>query len=190
MDNLKSAKYLGGIGLILTFLGFIPYLGWLLPLVGWIMVALALNQVGKTVKDGSILTNFIIALVIGIVGGVVVLISGATAVLPFVTGSPEAMGKGLSAALIVAAIVAYAMVVAHGYFYAKSFRSTGAGLRINLFTTGANLYFWGSLLTVVLGLGFILMLIAEIVLIVAFFSLPETLAATPESPSSSPGIIS
>ena len=41
--DIRNAKLMGGIGAILELVGgFIPYLGWVLPLAGLVLVLLAL----------------------------------------------------------------------------------------------------------------------------------------------------
>ncbi len=73
-------------------------------------------------------------------------------------------------------------------FLRKSYEKIATHLNVNMFRTAALLYLIGAALVIVFGLGFILLFVAQILLIVAFFSIPDQMpmaqpAAQPASPS-------
>ena len=59
-----------------------------------------------------------------------------------------------------------------GVFLRKSFNAIASGLSVKMFRTAALLYFLGAILTVVI-VGFLLIFVASILQVVAFFSIPE-----------------
>ncbi|MGB9896215.1 MAG: DUF996 domain-containing protein, partial [Thermoproteota archaeon] len=82
MNELKDAKLYGGIGSILSsFGGFVPLIGSLLSIAGFILEVLAVNKISRAVNDRDIFRNYIVALVVGIIGVVVAMIFGAVILL-------------------------------------------------------------------------------------------------------------
>jgi uncharacterized membrane protein len=80
--------------------------------------------------------------------------------------------------LIAGLAVVWILAIIGSFFLWKSFRTIGEKLNIGLFGTAALIYFIGSILTVIL-VGFFLDFIAQILFIVAFFSMKEQVQQTP-----------
>jgi uncharacterized membrane protein len=189
LGSLAQAKILGGVGSILTILTVVPQVGWVLGIVGFVLVLIAVKYISDAVADKSIFNNYIIAFVLVIVG----LIVGAVTLLVSVFSlfdipnliaggtppqfeDPSFIFKIIQTVMIPLALVwVFGMVSA--VFLRKSFNSVASRLNISLFSTAALLNLIGSVLTIVL-IGFIIMLVADIIEIVAFFSIPEQ---TPQS---------
>ena len=62
-------------------------------------------------------------------------------------------------------------------FLRRSYERIGVRLNVNMFQTTGLVYLIGAALTIVL-VGFLILLIAEILQIVAFFSIPEQLPSS------------
>src|SRR2546425_365558 len=71
MASLSQAKTLGGVGSILVLLGAIPNIGFVLAIVGFILILIAVKNVSESVNEPAILNDMIIAVVLAIIGIVV-----------------------------------------------------------------------------------------------------------------------
>jgi uncharacterized membrane protein len=192
MTLLSQAKTLGGVGSILLLLTITPSVGFVLGIVGLVLILVALKYVSDAVSDKSIFNNAIIAVVLAIVGIVV-----ATAVvisylfsyiglrilssLP-VTFSSVGLPPGgllpLLSTIIIALAAVWIFYLVSAIFLRHSFSSVSTKLNVDMFQTAALIYLIGAALTIIL-VGFILVFVAEILFVVAFFSIPETI--TPQS---------
>jgi uncharacterized membrane protein len=181
MAPLSQAKMLGGLGSILTLLLFVPYnVGAVLVIVGWILIIVALKNISDTVQEGSIFSNALISAILAIVGTVAFAIVVASAILGFIglggvptTGSLPTSGFiGLVTGIVAGLLVVWVLAVFSSFFLWRSFKTVSARLNMGLFRTGALIYFIGSILTIIL-VGFLLTFVAQIIFVIAFFSLPD-----------------
>ena len=183
MGTLSQAKTYGGVGSILILLGFIPTVGWVLAIVGFILTLIAIKYIADSVQDQSIFQNALIAVVISIIGvavaGIIVAASifrlmgiRASLVAARTTGTVPTGFFGVIGAVIGGLIVTWILLVIAAYFLRKSYNSTSTKLNVSMFHTAALIYFIGAILTIII-VGFLLILIAQILLIVAFFSIPD-----------------
>lgn len=167
MGRLSDAKVLGGIGSVLEL---IP----LLSIVGYVLVLISVKLVSDEVHDSSIFADMIIAVAAGIVGvaagGFILIFSGIFAVFT----------AGLSAFLGVFAILAVVWIalIVSSIFVRRAYDKMATKLNVGTFRTAGTLYFVGALLTIVL-VGFLILLVAYIVQIIAFFSIQEGQQASP-----------
>jgi uncharacterized membrane protein len=183
MASLSQAKTLGGLGSILTLLLFVPYnVGAVLVIVGWILIIVALKNISDTVQEGSIFSNALISAILAIVGTVAFAIVVASAILGFIglggvpaTGSVPTPGFiGLITGVVAGLLVVWVLAVVSSYFLWRSFKTVAARLNMGLFRTGALIYLIGAILTIIL-VGFVLTFVAQIIFVIAFFSLPDNL---------------
>jgi uncharacterized membrane protein len=162
LPKLGEAKTLGGIGSILLL---IPGVN----IVGYILVLIAGKYLSDELMDRSIFNDMLYAVITGIIGvaaGVVVLLTGAaTAFLTF----------GLSAILgaVAGLAVLWIFLIISAVFLRRAFNTMAARLNINSFKTAGTLYFVGALLTIIF-VGLIILFVAYIFQIIAFFSIQET----------------
>lgn len=203
MPQLSQAKTLGGIGSIFMLLFFVPAVGWLLAIVGAIMVLVAIKYISEIVQDGSIFNNTLLAVVLGIVGlvvGVVVILGTVLATFGlgtisswFSTGLPGAAGaptvpSGGFFDLIVGALAGLAIIwvllLVSAIFLRRSYSSMSQKLGVGMFGTTGLMYLIGAALTIIV-VGVILIFVAQILNIVAFFSIPDQLPSqpTPQQPT-------
>lgn len=185
MRTLRDAKNYGGVGAILILLGtFIPFVGIVVGIAGFILVLLAVKYISEAVGDRSVYDNMLYFVIVAIIGFVVAVLFVFTALLPI-------LGPGFTAptsfditdplaifaivTILIGLAIAWILSIVAAVFLRKSFRSISAHLGVGLFGTTALLYFIGAILLIV-GVGFILIFVAEILMIVAFFSIPEQAA--------------
>jgi uncharacterized membrane protein len=183
MASLNQAKTLGGVGSILVLLGAIPNVGFILAIVGFILILVAVKNVSETVNEPAIFNDMIIAVLLAIVGLVVFGVIVVAAIFSFFnfsqfgTVTPGMVPPGVLGAiglLIVGLVVVWVFYLVSAIFIRKSYDRIGLRLNVNMFQTTGLLYLIGAALTIVL-VGLLIILIAEILQIVAFFSIPDQL---------------
>jgi uncharacterized membrane protein len=172
--SLGQAKTLGGVGSILVLLGAIPIIGWLLATAGFILVLLAVKNVSEFVGEPAIFNDMIIAVPLAIVGLAVFGVIVVTAIYSFFFLSQLGSVSFLIVPLIVGFVVACVFYVVSAIFIRKSYDRIGMRLNVNMFRTTGFLYLIGAVLTIII-IGLLIILIAEILQIVSFFSIPDQL---------------
>lgn len=192
MTLLSQAKTLGGVGSILLLLTIAPVVGSVLGIVGLILILVALKYVSDAVNDKSIFSNAIVAVVLAIVG---IAVAGAVVIsylfsyigLGNLSSLPMTFRMGhlppgglfpLLSTIIIALAAVWIFYVVSAIFLRRSFSSVSTKLNVSVFQTAALIYLIGAALTIIL-VGFVLIFVADILFIIAFFSIPETI--TPQS---------
>ncbi len=195
MGTLSQAKTYGGIGSILVLLSFIPTVGWVLAIAGFVLTLIAIKYISDVVQDSSIFNNALIAILIAIVGIALVGIAVVAYLFRFIGlrslagAAPGTVPRGAFGALtgiIAALVVVWILLVVSAYFLRKAYNAVSTKLNVGMFQTAALVYFIGAILTIIL-VGFLVLLIAQILLIVAFFSIPDTVGQPSFTPPPSPG---
>lgn len=186
MGSLSQAKTLGGVGAILLLLGAVPSVGPILGIVGFILVLVAVKYIADAVQNRAIFNNMIIAVVTGIIGLAVffVLVLAALAIFiglppPFEPFIPPAGLEDIGAdvlaffsVIIIGLVITWIFFIISAVFLRKSFNTIASSLNVGMFGTAALINLIGAVLLVVL-VGFVLLFVAEILMVVAFFSIPE-----------------
>jgi uncharacterized membrane protein len=195
MGSLSQAKTLGGVGSILVLLTIIPTVGVVLAIIGFVMTLIAVKYISDYLQDSAIFRNMIIAIGLSIVGFVVVAVIVAASVFSFIglgslnsgTVTPSPGLFGALAGIVVGLVIGWIVLVLSAYFLRKAYNTVGLKLNVGMFKTAALIYFIGAILTIIV-VGLLLILIAQILLIVAFFSIPDMpMASGPGLPPSPPG---
>ena len=161
MANLSQAKTLGGVGSILIFIPFVS-------LIGYILLIIAVKDISDDLQDPAIFRNIVISAVTGIVGA----LAGAFVIFLGVLGAGFTFGISAIAGVLTGLLAVWVFLVISAVFLRKAYDTMGQRLGVGSFKLAATLYLVGAVLTIVL-VGFILLLIAEIVQAVAFFSIPD-----------------
>lgn len=197
MGNLSQAKTLGGIGSILTLLLLVPgNIGAVLVIVGWILILVAVKRIADEAHDSSIFNNALIAAILAILGIIVFVVIIAAAFLSLIglgglssagTTTPPASVIGAILSVLAGLAVAWIIGVVGSFFLWRSFKGVGDRSRVNLFKTAGLVYFIGSILTIIL-VGFIVIFIAQILFVAAFFSLPDDMPQAPMAQPQSMGM--
>jgi len=182
MGSLSRAKILGGVGSILTLLLFVPYfVGAVLVIIGWILTILAIKDISDALQDGSIFNNGIVSVIVTIIGTVVFAVVVAAAILGFVglgslsLISPPALSPGiigLITGVLVGLVIVWILAIVASFFLWRSYNTIANKLDMKFFGIGAVIYLIGSMLTIIF-VGFVLIFVAQIMFIIAFFSLPD-----------------
>jgi uncharacterized membrane protein len=68
MSSLANAKTLGGIGSILVLLTVAPSVGWVLGIVGFAMILVAVKYISDNLNEKKIFSNMLRAVILSIVG--------------------------------------------------------------------------------------------------------------------------
>ena len=187
MGTLSQAKTLGGVGSILLLLGIVPFAGPALEIVGFVLMLIAVKYISDTVNNKSIFNNAVISVVAGIAGVVIGVVVGIAGVLSFFGPGmfqgpdfmpgrqfqpSDFMSMNFFGPIIAGLVIIWIAVIISAVFLRKSFNSIASSINVKMFGTAALLYLIGAILVVVL-VGFLLIFVATILQIVAFFSIPE-----------------
>jgi uncharacterized membrane protein len=190
MSSLSDAKKLGGIGSILVLLVVVPSAGWLLGIAGFVMMLVAVKYISDDLKEKEIFNNMITAVVLSIAGIVVASLVVATTVIsafangyfsntyPFTPSASVTTAQWITfgTAIGLGLFGAWLFFLVSAVFLRRSYDTIGSKLSVHMFSTAGLLYLIGAA-TAVIGVGFLILFVAEILTVVAFFSLPER---TPE----------
>ena len=177
MGKLESAKIFGGIGSLLQLVPGVAIIGYILTLI-------AVKYISDEVKDGTIFTDMIYAVITGIIG----IAFGATLLFLGVATSVITLGIGALFGLVSFLFIAWIALIISSIFIRRAFGKMATQLNVGTFRTAGTLYFVGALLTIIL-VGFVLLFVAFILQIIAFFSIHEAqpMAPTPmTAPTSAP----
>ena len=172
MSKLGDAKTLGGIGAILLLIPGIS-------IVGYILILIATKYVSDALGDKSVFDNMLYAVIAGIVGvaaAAFIIFTGAA--FSAVTFSASAI-----AGVIVGLAIAWIALIVSAIFIRRSYDTMAVKLNVGTFKTAGILYFVGAILTIIL-VGLIILFIAAIVQIVAFFAIPDSVPGMQAQPLS------
>jgi uncharacterized membrane protein len=205
-QKLHNAKLLGGIGSILMLLLLVPTVGGIIAFVGLILVLVAVKYIADEIKDHSIFHNFLLTFIIGIIGAFVSIFIIIISYFSYgagidwmkfqnVTSAPQfyqmMQTKGIVpflTSIIAGLLVLWITLIVAAYFIRKSYNKIANETHTSMFHTAGLLYLIGAV-TVIFLVGFIIIFVALILQIIAFFSMPEALSApTTAPPPMQPGV--
>src|SRR5207247_3585987 len=166
MASLSTAKVLGGVGGIFAIIPGIS-------LVGWILILVAVKEVSDVTQDRTIFDDALIAGITAVIGAitfVVFLASGAFGGIITL----GAMDFGLFGVLGALALLGtfWLLLIVSSIFLKRVYDKIAQRLNVGAFATAGLLYLIGALTVIVL-VGFLILLIAMIFQIVAYFSIPD-----------------
>ncbi len=196
MASLSQAKTYGGVGSILVLLTFVPSIGWILAIAGFVLTLIAVKNIADVVRDQSIWNDMLISIVVAIVGVIVgsFILLGTFLRFMGLNGltfadfgsnfNPHTVSTGdwigfITWALLGIAVI-WILLTVSGVFLRRGYNRIGAALNINMFRTAGLLFLIGAATTIIL-VGFVILLVAMILLIVAYFSINEN-AVPPAQP--------
>lgn len=198
MATLAQAKSIGAVGSILVLLTAVPTAGSLLGIIGFILMLVAIRDISEIVADKSIFSNMLVAVGLAIVAIVVGALVIVGSVLRFVGLKALTLGPnfnpstvptgdwvGLVGSILIGLAVVWVIMLVSAVYVRRTYRSMASKLGVGTFETAGLLYLIGAATTIVL-VGFLLLLVAQVMVIVAFFSIeerPPTLAAQPTQPA-------
>lgn len=178
--NFEYSKTLAGEGAVLLLLSLIPYVGWVLGIVGIVLLAKAMKEFSYYYQDESIYSNawtglkfFIIAIVAAAVAIVSVVVGAASATQWFTQGASFVFTAGFITGLIAffaGLVVAFIFFVLGANSLKNSLHTLANKSGEQSFATAATLLWIGAILTII-GVGLILIFVACIFLVIGFFSM-------------------
>ena len=167
MSNLGPSKDLAAIGAILCF---IPGVN----IVGIIMVLIGMKGLAEHYKDDSIYHNALMAVVFGIIGLVALAVGFVAVVVGGVSISAAFGASGFLIGLLFGfslLLIVFIFFVLMTMYLRKSFNSLAQKSGEQTFETAGTWLFYGAILTIAFGIGFIIMVVAWIIAVIAFFSI-------------------
>lgn len=152
---------LGGIGSVLLLIPGVS-------IVGYILILIATKYVSDSLGDKSIFDNMLYAVITGIIG------VAAAAFIIFTGAAFSAITLGAAgiAGGIVGLAVAWVALIVSSIFIRRAYGTMATKLNIGTFRTAGMLYFIGAILVIIL-VGFLLLFVAAILQIIAFFAIQE-----------------
>jgi uncharacterized membrane protein len=209
--TLESSKTLGGVGALLMLIS--PFLGFVagafssvVGLVGIILVLIAMKGLADHYHESGIFNNTLYGVILTIVGAVVF---GATIAIAAVglladlgLGNLSSLSTDPSAfsnvdwqsltnfdiiwshiaTILIGLVVLFIFVVVAAIFYRKSLTSLAEKTGVGLFGTTGLILLIGAVLTII-GIGFLLLWVALLLLTIAFFSIKTEPTPPPPPPS-------
>ena len=187
MASLSQAKTLGGIGGVVVLLGLIPNIGPFIAIVGFVLVLIAVKYISELLEEPSVFKNMLVAVVLficGVFAAEAIFLIGIFSLFGTVmsmsfTGFPPIFFEFLAIVILAGAVLEIFIVVG-AIFLRKSYDVIGMRFNVGWFHTTGLLFLIGGGLIIALGLGLLVLAVAAIMQIVAFFSLPDSLS--PASP--------
>jgi len=161
LGKLGDAKMLGGIGSILLLVPGIS-------IIGYVLILIAAKYVSDDLGDKTVFDNMVYAVITAIIGVAVVAFLLFTGLI---FGAFTA-GVGTILGVIGALVVIWVFLVISSLFIRRAYGTMATRLNVDSFRTAGTLYFVGALLSIVL-VGFIILFVAYIFQIIAFFSIQE-----------------
>ncbi|NJE84635.1 DUF996 domain-containing protein [Thermococcus sp. CX2] len=156
MGELGNAKILGGVGALLGLVG--------LGFIGFILKLLAVKKISEATGNDEIFQKYLYAAILGIVSSLILFVA---VMLPAMRGrAMDVVGMG------VVGVVGIVLLIAAVLFMKISYDLIAKETGVGMFHTVALLYIIGAVLMVVM-IGALVLFIAIILEVVAFFSLPD-----------------
>jgi len=196
MSKIGQAKILGGIGALLSLLVVVPSIGFIISLVGLVLVFVAVKYIAEETKDHGIFQNYLMNFIfdiiaIGAVIGIMIAAFGVAGGMSWASTLQQqnitdfntfwASFGTLVGGCILALFVAWVMLLIGALYLRKSYNSIAEHTKVDLFKTTGLVNLIGAA-TLIIIIGFFIIIIARILEIVSYFSLPENLPAAPEPP--------
>ena len=196
MSKIGQAKILGGVGALLSLLTIVPTVGILLGLVGLIFIFIAVKYIADETKNHSIfqnyLLNFILSIVaLGAVIGIMIMSFGLAGGFSWATSLQQQNITDFSTfwssfstiigGCMVALLVAWVLLILSALYLKKSYDKIAEHTKVDLFKTTGLVYFIGAA-TLIIIIGVFIIIVAKILEMVSYFSLPENLPQQTEVP--------
>ena len=177
--SFEYSKTLAGEGSILLILSIVPYVGWVLGIIGVILFLKGVKELANYYQDNEIYRNsltgvkfYIIALIAAAVAIAAIVIGvGSATGYKFSSGFTPTVGFGVGlAAFFIGLIVAFIFYVLAASHLRRTFNTLAQKSGEQSFATAATLLWWGSILTIIV-VGLLLIFIAWIFAVISFFSM-------------------
>ena len=154
---------MAGIGSILLIFSPIPFGGWVIGIIGVILLLMGIRGLANYYQDNEIYQNSLT----GVVYYIVALISAAVAIAALAIGAVFGLGIVVFVLALIGAFIFYILAATR---LRAALSALGQKSGEHMFETAGLLLFIGAILTIVL-VGILLILIAWIFATIAFFSI-------------------
>ncbi len=176
--NFQYSKTLAGEGAILLLLGLVPTVGWVLGIVGIVLLLKAMKELSYYYQDESIYQNawtglkyYIVALIaIGVAAGVGIVSFAAAGLFAGATFALTAGVIGGIISILSGLVVAFIFYVLAAGHLRKVFNTLSQKSGEHNLETAGTLLWIGSILTII-GIGLILIFISWIFATLGFFGM-------------------
>ena len=176
-----------------------PVAGTFFAILGWALVIVAAHMLSQHVKARGIFNNVLVAAVLAIIGVIAFAAVALSAVLGFagingmslhsLTGlnrtaiaADNVHGLGsLIAGVVLGLVLLWIFLVGSAFFLRRSYNEIARRFGVKWFSTAALVYLIGAALAII-GVGLIIVFVAEILQAFAFYSLPDQLSEDKERP--------
>jgi uncharacterized membrane protein len=156
-----------------------------LGIVGFVLMLVAIKNISDVVADRSIFNNMLVAVGLAIAGIVTVTLVVVGSVLRFVGMNAFNFGPdfnpatvpagdwiGLIGSVVLGLCAVWVMMLISAIYVRRSYRSISHKLGVNMFKTAGLMYLIGAATTILL-VGFLLLFVAQILVVAAFLSIEE-----------------
>jgi uncharacterized membrane protein len=192
--NFQYSKTLAIEGSILLWLTAVPYVGWVLGIVGIVLLLRGMKELSNFYQDEKIYQGFLSGIKFYVIGVIAEGVAVASAVLALwsATGFKESftLTTGFEAGIIAfaaSAIVAFVFFLLAAPHFKRTFNTLAQKSGEQSFETAGVLFWIGSILTII-GVGFLLIFIAWIFATIGFFTMkpPQYQQYSPQTNGASP----
>ena len=192
----KQAITLGRVGILLPIAAIIPVLGQLASIAALVLLIISHYYFSKKYEEPGIFKNALIGFILQIagslIGGIILTVSVASASIKFSKGDMFSMGQLTnvlfeSAFTIIGGLLILAGLIIGFYFLYKSLLSLAEKTNVKYFKTAGLLYFIGAIGMIVFFLGSIVIFVAWIFHIIAYFSIPQEIPEITGADQDQPG---
>ena len=178
--SLEYSKTLAGEGAILLLLSLVPYAGWILGIIGVILLLRGIKELSNYYQDEEIYKNSLT----GVKFYIIAIVAAGVAIAAITIGIWSATGfdfttasfvftAGFGVGLIVffgGLILAFVFYVLATMNLRRTFNTLAQKSGEPSFATAGNLLWWGAILSIVL-VGFLLIFVAWIFATIGFFTM-------------------
>jgi uncharacterized membrane protein len=174
--SFEYSKTLAMEGSILLLLGVVPYVGWVLGIIGVILLLRGMKEFANYYQDNQIYQNSLTGVKYYIVALIALAVAGAGFIVGFVfndfantltLGTGNIIGLAVGIAFLIVAFVFYVLAATH---LRKTFNTLAQKTGEHSFATAGTLLWVGSILTIIM-VGVLLIFIAWIFAVVGFFTI-------------------
>ncbi|MGD6852716.1 MAG: DUF996 domain-containing protein [Candidatus Bathyarchaeia archaeon] len=177
--SFQYGKNLAGEGSILLILGLAPYVGWVLGIIGIVLLLRGARELANYYQDNEIYQNswtglkyYVVALIAIAAASVLLIIGLASIGVIADMGGFGAVGFGVGiGGFIAGLVIAFVFYLRAASHLRKVFHTLAQKSGEHSFATAGSLLWIGSLLTIAGGIGLILIFIAWIYATIGFFSM-------------------
>lgn len=193
--NFETSRNLGGIGAILMFIGILPYISvyGLIMLIGAILVLIAMKGFADYYREAGIFNNSLYAVISAIVGVIAFAVVAFIALVDFFSSIGITLGVGTASDLssqlsqidwqsiginaigkfagiiLLDVVILFVFTLVTAILLRRSLGLLSAKTGVGLFGTTGTVLLIGAVLTIIFGLGLILVWISTLLLAIAFF---------------------